>query len=62
VNRSFSNMASTRLTLQSSVREVYRLNSGTGVFARVTPQSGNVLSLSIEPGKAQLYLLRRTTP
>jgi hypothetical protein len=61
VNRSFSNTASTRLTLQSSVGEIYRLNSGTGAFARVTPQSGNVLSLSIAPGKAQLYLLRRTT-
>jgi hypothetical protein len=61
VNRSYSNMASTRLTLRSTVREVYLFNSGTGTFARITPQSGNVLSVSIAPGKAQLYLLRRTT-
>ena len=59
VNRSFSNTASTRLTFHSSVMEVYRLNSGTGTFDRVTPQSGNVLSLSIAPGRAQLYRLRK---
>jgi hypothetical protein len=57
----FSKAANTKPTLQSSVREVYRINSGTGTFARITPQSANVLSLSIDLGKAQLYLLRRPT-
>ncbi len=61
VNRSFSNTASIRLTLRSSVGEIYLLDSRTGAFARITPQSGNVLPVSIAPGKARLYLLRRTT-
>jgi len=46
----------TQPTLQSSVREVYLLDSGTGKFARITPQSGHVLPVSTEPGKARVYL------
>jgi hypothetical protein len=60
VNRSFNNAANTQLTLDGSVRGVSELNSGTGTFAQVTPRSGGMLPLTIAPGAARLYLLKKT--
>jgi hypothetical protein len=55
-NRSFANAAETRLTLSGSVSEVYKLDTQTGTFARVT-QKGSVL-VKVAPGRARLYLLK----
>ncbi|HZY57913.1 MAG TPA: hypothetical protein VFE09_08980, partial [Rubrobacteraceae bacterium] len=59
VNRSFSNQASTQLALDASVSKVSKLDSSTGTFAAVTlKEPGHSLQLTIDPGKAQLYLLQ----
>ena len=61
VNRSFTDVAKSRLTLSRSVRGVFRLNTSRDRFTKVTLQatSGNrYLELRLSPGGAQLYHLR----
>ena len=59
VNRSFGNPASTQLTLKASVSKVSELNSSTGTFTGVTlKEPGHSLQVSLDPGKARLYLLQ----
>lgn len=57
VNRSFAGIARIRLTFTRRVRGVFRLESGTGEFARV-PLEDRVLRLKIPPGGARLFRLR----
>ena len=62
VNRSFGAQASTQLTLDASVSKVSELNSSTGTFAPVTlKEPGHSHQLAIEPGRARLYLLQKTS-
>ena len=61
VNRSFANVAKSRLTLSRSVRGVFKLNTSRDRFTKVTLQAthGNrYLALSLSRGGAQLYQLR----
>ena len=60
-NRSFANVAGSRLTLSRSVRGVFKLNVSTGRFTKVAlqaAQEGRHLGLSLPPGGAELYQLR----
>jgi hypothetical protein len=62
VNRSFSASLATgtKLTLDASVRTVSELNSTTGTFTQVTlREPEHSLPLSIDRGKARLYMLRK---
>ncbi len=60
-NRSFTSAGQPQLKLDPSVREVLKLDSGTGTYARVgAPEYENgVLKPSIAAGRARLYLLRK---
>lgn len=60
-NRSFANTAQPQLKTSPLVREVLKLDSGTGTFARVgSPEYENgTLKPSIAAGRAALYLLRK---
>jgi hypothetical protein len=61
VNRSFANVAKSRLTLSRSVRGVFKLDTGTGNFVRVALQASQgrrYFRLKLAPGAAQLYQLR----
>lgn len=60
-NRSFANVAKSRLTLSRSVRGVFKLNTGTGKFVRITPQTAHgrrYVGLKLARGEAKLYQLR----
>ncbi len=60
-NRSFANLAKSRLTLSRSVRGVYKLNTGTGKFVRVALQAAGgrrYLGMKLARGEAGLYQLR----
>ena len=59
-NRSFANAAKSRLTLSRSVRGVFKLNTGTGRFVRVTLQTAHgrrYVGLKLARGEARLYRL-----
>ncbi len=59
-NRSYAKAAKSRLKLSRSVRGVYRLNTGTGRFVRISPQTADgrrYLSPKLARGEARLYRL-----
>lgn len=56
VNRSFSEQAITKLTLDGSVSKVSELDSSTGTFTEVT-----LNDTALDPGRARLYLLQKTS-
>ena len=60
-NRSFNEVARTRLTMAEVVRGIFRLDIATERFVkdRLVGRSRRELPLSIPPGGARLYLLRR---
>ena len=61
VNRSFANVAKSRLELSRSVRGVFKLDTSRDRFIKVTLQAANghrYVGLTLSPGGAQLYQLR----
>jgi hypothetical protein len=56
VNSSFSNQASTKLTLETSVSKVSELSTGTSTDVPLAPDHS--FQLTLEPGRARLYLLQ----
>jgi hypothetical protein len=61
VNRSFAAQASTQLTLEASVTKVSELDStsSAGTFTQVTlTEPAHSLQVTLDPGKARLYLLQ----
>ena len=59
-NRSLARVAESRLALSRSVRRAYKLDTGTGEFVGVSPQTADrrrYLGLKLAPGEARLYRL-----